>query len=163
MFTYLKIAMVVIVVGGAAGAFAYVKTLQADLATSEANNIKLEQSISQQKAVIEQQLKDVKIIQAAMVEQQELNKRLDASISNLRDRFAKINASGKKRDIGALAQDKPKLIQRVINKGTKNALRCMEISMGSPLRENEKNATKKSEINPECPELANPSYQPYGG
>jgi len=93
----------------------------------------------------------------------ELNKRLDASISNLRDRFAKINASGKKRDIGALAEDKPKLIQRVINKGTKNALRCMEISMGSPLRENEKNATKKSEINPECPELANPSYQPYGG
>ena len=98
-----------------------------------------------------------------MVEQQELNKRLDASISNLRDRFAKINASGKKRDIGALAEDKPKLIQRVINKGTKNALRCMEISMGSPLRENEKNATKKSEINPECPELANPFYQPYGG
>jgi len=162
MFTYLKIAMVVIVIGGAAGAFAYVKALQADLATSEANNAKLEQSVSQQKAVIEQQLKDVKAIQTAMVEQQELNKKLNASIENLRDKFSKINASGKKRDIGALAEDKPKLVQRVINKGTRNALRCMEISMGAPLTEKEKNATKKSEINPECTGIANPSYQPYG-
>ena len=52
MFGYLKIAMVVIVVVGVAGAFAYVKALQADLATSEANNAKLEQSVEQQKAVI---------------------------------------------------------------------------------------------------------------
>jgi hypothetical protein len=38
----------------------------------------------------------------------------------------------------------------------------MEISMGAPLTEDEKNATKKSEINPECWNIANPSYQPYG-
>ena len=52
MFTYLKIAMVLIVIGGAAGAFAYVKSLQADLATSEANNAKLEFSVGEQKKVI---------------------------------------------------------------------------------------------------------------
>jgi uncharacterized membrane protein len=69
MFGYLKIAMVVIVVVGVAGAFAYVKALQADLATSEANNAKLEQSVEQQKAVIEQQLKDAEEIRVAMKEQ----------------------------------------------------------------------------------------------
>ena len=37
----------------------------------------------------------------------------------------------------------------------------MEISMGAQLTENEKNATKKSQINPECADIANPSYQPY--
>ena len=52
-------------------------------------------------------------------------------------------------------------MSRVINKGTKNALRCMEIAMGAELTEKEKNATKKSEINPECFNIANPSYQPY--
>ena len=39
---YLKIAIVAIMLAGGAGAFIYVKTLQADLAMSEANNAKLE-------------------------------------------------------------------------------------------------------------------------
>lgn len=159
---YLKIAIVAIMLAGGAGAFIYVKTLQADLAMSEANNAKLEQSVESQKAVIEQQLKDVKAIRVAIVEQETLNKRLNESLKDLRDKFHKVNASGKKRDIGALAEDKPRLIERVINTGTRNALRCMEISMGAKLTEKEVNATKKSEINSECPDIANPNYEPYG-
>ena len=159
---YLKIAIVAIMLAGGAGAFIYVKTLQADLAMSEANNAKLEQSVESQKAVIEQQLKDVKAIRVAIVEQETLNKRLNESLEDLRDKFHKINASGKKRDIGALAEDKPRLIERVINTGTRNALRCMEISMGAKLTEKEVNATKKSEINSECSDIANPNYEPYG-
>jgi hypothetical protein len=158
---YLKIAVVAIFLAGAAGAYAYVKGLQADLATSEANNAKLEQSVAEQKAVIEQQIKDAEDIRIVMKEQQELNDRLNKSIEDLRDKFSKINASGKKRDIGKIAEDKPEIMSRVINKGTKNALRCMEIAMGAELTEKEKNATKKSEINPECFNIANPSYQPY--
>jgi uncharacterized protein YneF (UPF0154 family) len=159
---YLKIAIVAIMLAGGAGAFIYVKTLQADLAMSEANNAKLEQSVESQKAVIEQQLKDVKAIRVAIVEQETLNKRLNESLEDLRDKFHKVNASGKKRDIGALAEDKPRLIERVINTGTRNALRCMEISMGAKLTEKEINATKKSEINSECSDIANPNYEPYG-
>ena len=53
---YLKIAIVAIMLAGGAGAFIYVKTLQADLAMSEANNAKLEQSVESQKAVIEADL-----------------------------------------------------------------------------------------------------------
>ncbi len=40
-------------------------------------------------------------------------------------------------------------------------LRCVEIAMGSPLTDKEKNATKKSEINSECPSIANPKYVQY--
>ena len=160
MFTYLKIAMVLIVIGGAAGAFAYVKSLQADLATSEANNAKLEFSVGEQKKVIEQQLKDAEDIRVAMKEQNVLNERLNASLEDLRDKFHKVNTSGKQRDLGELAENKPALMERVINTGTKNALRCMEISIGAPLSENEKNATKKSEINPDCPDI-HPNYVPY--
>ena len=162
MFGYLKIAILLIVLSGVGGAYVYVKSLQADLATSEANNAKLEQSVEQQKAVIEQQLKDAEDIRLAMKDQTELNERLNASLEDLRDKFHKVNASGKKRDIGELAKGKPKLIERVINTGTRNALRCMEISMGAKLTEKEVNATKKSEINSECPDIANPNYEPYG-
>jgi len=161
MFGYIKIAMLVIMLGGLAGGVAYVMKLRADLAISEANNAKLESAVSDQKAVIEQQIKDVEAIRSAMAEQNALNEKLNASIKDLSDKFNKINASGEKRDIGNLAEQKPKLMQRAINKGTKNALRCMEIAMGAELTEDEKNATKKSQINPECPDLANPSYVPY--
>ena len=162
MFGYIKIAMLVIMLGGLAGGVAYVMKLRADLATSEANNAKLEDSVEEQKAVIAQQTLDMENIRTAIKEQQDLNNKLNASIEDLRDKFHKVNASGKKRDIGELAEKKPVPMQRAINTGTKNALRCMEIAMGAPLTEKEKNATKKSQINSECPDIANPSYVPYG-
>ena len=159
---YVKLFFALIVMGGLAGGVTYVYKLKADLATSEANNFKLEGSVEEQKAVIAQQALDIDNIRTAMKEQAELAKRLNASIKDLRNKFNKVNASGEKRDIGNLAEQKPKLMQRAINRGTKNALRCMEIAMGSPLTEKEKNAVKKSQINPECPDIANPKYVPYG-
>ncbi len=162
MFMAIKMLMVVAVVGGLGGGVAYVYKIKADLATSEANNAKLESSVEEQKAVIAQQALDMDNIRVAMKEQEQLAKKLNASIEDLRDKFHKVNASGKKRDIGNLAEKKPKLMQRAINRGTKNALRCMEIAMGADLTEKEKNAVKKSQINPECPDIANPNYVPYG-
>ena len=159
---YVKLLLALVVMGGLAGGVTYVYKLKADLATSEANNSKLENSVEEQKLVIAQQILDIDNIKNAMKEQAELAKRLNASIEDLRDKFHKVNASGEKRDIGNLAEQKPKLMQRAINRGTKNALRCMEIAMGSPLTEKEKNATKKSQVNPECPSIANPNYVPYG-
>ena len=159
---YVKLFFALVIMGGLAGGVTYVYKLKADLATSEANNAKLEDSVEEQKAVIAQQALDMDNIRSAMKEQAELSKRLNASIKDLRNKFNKVNASGEKRDIGNLAEQKPKLMQRIINRGTKNALRCMEIAMGSPLTEKEKNAIKKSQINPECPDIANPSYVPYG-
>ena len=93
MFMFVKVAMLVAVVGGLGGGVAYVYKVKADLATSEGNNAKLENSITEQKAVIEQQIKDIKVIQVAMREQEELNKKLDASINNLKNKFHKINSN----------------------------------------------------------------------
>ena len=39
--------------------------------------------------------------------------------------------------------------------------KAVEIAGGSPLTEKEINATKKSEINTECPSIANPNYESY--
>ena len=153
--------MVVIMLAGAGGGFMYVKTLKADLEVAKANQAKLEEAVSDQKAVIEQQRKDFTAILEANKELQEKNAVLAKEFKALDERFNKINGKGEVRDIGKLAEERSKSVERVINSATKKAMRCVEIAMGSPLTEKEINATKKSEINSECPSLANPNYVPY--
>ena len=152
--------MVGILVSSLAGAGLYVMKLRSDNAILKANQIKLEEAVSSQQAVIEQQKQDFESIMAANKTLQESRDILKAELQNLDDKFNKINASGKKRDIGDLAVNRPSSVERVINKASDNALRCVEIAMGSPLTEKEINAIKPSEINAECPSLANPNYVP---
>jgi len=54
-----------------------------------------------------------------------------------------------------LANEFPK----IINRASDNALRCFELLTGSPRTENELKANKKSQLNSECPTLANPNYK----
>tara|TARA_B100000029_G_scaffold9313_2_gene9913 strand:+ start:12935 stop:13429 length:495 start_codon:yes stop_codon:yes gene_type:complete len=157
----IKVGLILLVLAGAGGGFMYVKNLKADLAVSEANNMKLEESVAEQKAVIEQVQADFKKQQEISKKLQEVNSTLAKELKDTEEKFNKVNASGKKRDVGNLAIKKSKIIEKVINKGTANANRCFEIATGSPLTEKEKNATKKSQINPECPSIANPNYVPY--
>ena len=141
--------------------WSYVYKLKADNAILKENQIKLEQSVASQKEVIAQQKEDFETILNANKELTELKAKLDKELAALDDKFNKTNASGKKRDIGDLAIAKSKVIQKIINRASDNAVRCVEIAMGSPLTEKEQNATKKSEINSECPSIANPNYIPY--
>ena len=161
IFSTVKIVIILAILSGIGGAYVYVKNLKADLAVSEANNMKLEQSVADQKAVIEQVQADLKKQQENTKKLQETNLTLAKELKDTEEKFNKVNASGKKRDVGALALKKAKIMEKVINKGTANANRCFEIATGSPLTEKEKNATKKSQINPECPSIANPNYVPY--
>jgi cell division protein FtsB len=161
VFSSIKIALMLVVLAGAGGGFMYVKNLKADLATSEANNAKLEQSVESQKAVIKQMKEDFEAMTKIKAEIEKQNKILKAEFAALDKKFNKINGKGEVRDIGDLATKRPESVEKIINKGSTNAMRCSEIAMGSPLTEKEKNATKKSEINSECPSIANPNYVPY--
>jgi predicted nuclease with TOPRIM domain len=161
MFGSIKIAMIVIALATAGGGFLHYKTVKADLETAKANNLLLEASVEGQKAVIAQQENDFKSILAANATLQEQNKVLAAEFSALDERFNKINAQGEVRDIGKLAVERTRSIERVINNASSKAMRCVEIAMGSPLTEKEENATTKSQINSECPSIANPNYIPY--
>ncbi len=74
----------------------------------------------------------------------------------------KINSWGKNVYVKVpIVNSKNSFTGKVINKASKSAKRCVEIASGAPLTEEEKNATKKSEINRECPSIANPNYVPY--
>jgi hypothetical protein len=161
MFSSIKIAMIVVTLLTAGGGFLHYKTVKADLETAKANNLILEQSVEGQKAVIEQQKRDFSSILAANQTLKEQNQILQREFAALDERFNKINGRGEVRDIGKLAVERSRSVERIINSASNKAMRCVEIAMGAPLTEKEINATKRSEINSECPSIANPNYNPY--
>jgi chromosome segregation ATPase len=138
------------------GAGVYVMKLQRDNAILKENAIKLESAVADQKQLIENQKKDFKDILDANNKMNELVNVLKKDLEDLDKRFNKKN-----RDVGKLAIAKTKSIERITNGASALATRCIEIASGSPLTEAELNATKKSEINSECPSIANPKYIPY--
>ncbi len=136
----IKLILMVIMLAGAGGGYLYVKKLQKDNLTLKINQSKLETAIEDNNAVIEQQTKDLKKIRTTLKDLDEVNKKLQADRDNLNKRLSK-------HDIGNLAENKPGLVEKIINKASDSAVRCMEIASGSPLTEEELNGSP----NRECP------------
>ena len=156
MFGSVRVIIMAVVFLGISGAGIYVMKLRSDNAILQANQIKLEMSIESQKKVIQKQKEDFSKILAA-------NKKMNTLVNNLQKDIDALDKRFNKgaRDFGKIAKEKPKLVEKLINKGSVRAGRCIEIAGGSPLTEKEIKATKKSEINTECPSIANPNYRPY--
>lgn len=143
------IALVIVIV--LAGGIWYVTGIRADLAVSEMNNQKLKDGIEAQQELMEQMRNDIAQIQSINKDLQRQNEKQKADVANLAKKFDK-------RDIGVLAAEKPELVERLVNRGSTNALRCIEIASGSPLTDAEKNAKTPTEANRECPNLINSNY-----
>ena len=156
MFGSIRLVMVGLLITGIAGAGMYVMKLRSDNAILKANQVKLEEAVSSQKELIVSQKKDFQEILDANNKMNELVSVLKKDLDDLDKRFNKKN-----RDVGKLAIAKTESIERITNGASALAMRCVEIASGSPLTEDEKNATKKSQINSECPSIANPNYVPY--
>ena len=152
----LRLFFIGILASAVIGAGVYVMKLRSDNAILKANAVKMESAIADQKTLIENQKKDFTEILDANNKMNELVNVLKKDLTDLDKRFNKKN-----RDVGKLAIAKTKSIERITNGASALATRCIEIASGSPLTEKEKNATKKSEINSECPSIANPNYVPY--
>ena len=136
----LRIALIVILLAGAGGGYLYVTKLQKDNAILKSNQIKLESAVEDQKSVIQQQTQDLKKIRDTLTKVEETNKKLQEDRDSLNKRLGK-------HDIGNLAENKPGLVEKIINKASDSAARCVEIASGSPLTEEELNGTP----NRECP------------
>jgi biopolymer transport protein ExbB/TolQ len=152
------IAVLIIVAICAAGLW-YVTGLRADLAISQDNANKLTDAVEQQQAAMSQMRQEQQQIRDANNQLSTTIQLQNKDLTNLQDRFTQ-NAAGEKRDFGKTAAARPEALERAVNRGTQNALRCLEIASGSPLTELEKAASKPSEINRECPAIANPNYKP---
>ena len=140
MFTSLKIGLVLVMMAGAGGGYLYINKLQKDNATLKVNQIKLESAVEDQKAVIESQAEDFKKIRNTLDKLEEEKAKLEKDKADIAKRLGK-------HDIGNLAENKPKLVEKIINGASKSAARCVEIASGAPLTEEELNGTP----NRECP------------
>ena len=156
LFGQVKMVFTIIMLLGVAGAGAYVLKLRGDNAILKGNQVKMEQALETQTKFIEQQKKDFEAILKANQEVNKLVGTLKKDIDDLDKRFNKGT-----RDLGKTAIERPDAMERIVNKASDKALRCVEIAGGAKLTEAEKTATKKSEINSECPAIANPAYKPY--
>ena len=136
----IRLALILIILASAGGGYWYVQKLQKDNAILKSNQVKLETAVAESNQVIEQQSKDLKKIRSTLKEVEELNDKLQADKESLNKRLGK-------HDIGNLAENKPGLVEKIINKASDSAARCVEIASGSPLTEEELNGTP----NRECP------------
>ena len=138
----------------------YYNDTQAKMAILHENNAKLEISVATQKATIEQTKKDLRLAHDVATDAMNKFQESRKQTEEMSKKFNKVSKLLGARDIGKLAQAKPRPIQKIINKGSGNMMRCFEILSGKPLTEKEANADRKSKINSMCPDLANPKYTP---
>jgi hypothetical protein len=148
----IKVVLVLILLMGSGGygAYAWITKLQGDNKVLQVNQSKLEGAVADQEVTIKKQMANAAQIQSINSELRKQQTALQKDKKNLASKLGR-------HELDILAENKPGLVVRIINRASKNELRCFEIQTGSPLTHDELAARKKSESNGECPELANPN------
>lgn len=152
MLSNIKIWAAFLILFIIAAAYWYYSDSQARIATLLADNAKMQTAIELQTQAIESMQKDAKLQAQILIRTYDEFTDARQMVQSLQEKLAR-------HELGALAASKPKLVENLINRGTLNANRCIEILSGSALTDEEINATKPSEINVECPSVANPNYK----
>ena len=147
------IILVILLAGGGFGAWTYMEKLQADNRVLQVNQeilkeneLKLNDAIAEQQAVIAEKAKQAEDIQTANAALRTETSRLNSEKDNLAKKLGK-------HELDILAQNKPGLVNRIINRASDNVMRCFEILSGSPLTHDELQADKPSLYNRECPTI----------
>ena len=148
MFGSIKIAIILAVLAAAGGGFVYVKGLQADLATSEANNLVLENIKAEQDAVIEQMKKDFEAINKAKKELETALAAAEKDNKELAGKFAKY-------DIALWGLENPEAAEKTINRAVRHVNRCIEIASGAEVIPNDF-------YNRQCKELMRERFKEAG-
>jgi cell division protein FtsB len=149
----LAIVFFFLMAGMAGAGYWYYNDTQERLAILQENNAKLETAVQTNEEALASQ-------RASFAAMQAENQRLQTEFQAISDRNRSLEDRLSRHDIGASAVAKPALTERVLNGGSKNALRCLEILSGADLTEAELAATTPSAINPECWRDANPNFDP---
>lgn len=134
-----------------AGLWYYYTYTQNQIQTYRTNSEIALRAEAETRAVLEEQLRDIQRLREQFDEATEKFERAENRVKQLEETLSE-------HELGYLASQRPKLVENIIDKATQDVLRCLEIASGSPLTEEEKNATKPSEINKSCSDIANPNY-----
>lgn len=155
MLAKIKIYVLVgaVVAAGAFGLWKYYEYTQNQIRIFAENAAVAKQAQAQTQSALEQTQRD-------LVEVRNQFTIVNTKFNQASQRVDNLERKLSENDINYLASRRPGLVENVVDKATVNVLRCLEIVSGSPLTEDEINATKPSKINSECPDIANPNYRP---
>lgn len=148
---YFGIAVAIFIGSSIVFAYYYYNSTQTTIQMLTVKNTQLQSAVERNEETIDTLVTDIETIriQRSILDNQ--FKLAQSQVELLKDKLSE-------HDLEYLANQKPKLVENIINDSTDNVNRCFEILSGSPLTLEEIDATKPSDINTSCPDIANPNY-----
>lgn len=122
----------------AGSAYMYYKSSQAAIA-------ELNKQVASYAIAVEQQAQSISFLENAIKEQAQARKQLAKEVDSARKDVEKIQSTIANHNFGHIASRKASLLEKKINQGTVDILRCFEIVTGDKVLPNEKN--------PQCNDL----------
>ena len=164
MFGWFKIISLVFMLGGVSTigwiAWSHIQSIKDENRTLVNAVAAQKQSIATLKNSIATQKKAMDFVAGELKRKNAIERQIGENFNllhgNIRNLESRLNKDG--RDIGELALKKPNLIEKTTNRAWANKQRCFELASGSKHTKLELDAVKPSQINSECPGLANPNY-----
>jgi len=123
---YILIAVIGLVGGVVYGGWYYYKDTQARIQVLTENSVKLETATKLQKSTIDTLVADAK-------KYAELNRKLDIELNKAHDYKNNLIAKLRKHDLVRLSQQKPGLVEKKINNGTKKLFESFESITAVPV------------------------------
>jgi len=147
-----KYVLIISVVGSLVGTgyYMYNSTMNT-ITTLASENTQLKNAANQNRQELDRILEDVRQIATESENVSDEFQRANLVVTELRRLL-------REHDLGELAVERPQMIETRVNSATQDLNRCFEIMSGSPLTTEEINATRPSEINNYCSDIANPNY-----
>lgn len=152
-------AVLLTIAGTIYAGYSYVSGLQSEVSRLTTSNATLTANIAQLTQAISEQQDTISSLQNDIESQARIFQETNSKFERSRQQVDKLRERLGKHELGYLAANKPGLVENIINNATDNIGRCFEIASGALLTEAERNATLPSQINRECPDLANPNYR----
>lgn len=149
MPSFIYVGMILMVVAG--GGAWYYKSTQATIMELTSYNATLTANVDKLEEVNQKNVDTIAKMEENFQRQREQYDQLQASFNEIRSQNNQLRDRLGKHDIGALAEAKPALVQRVINTASAKAFRCFELESGAPLTEKERSAENAKAFNSECP------------
>jgi len=133
----IKIAIAAILFSVVSGGYFYIQALQGKLEAAAEVQQRMEGVITQQKIVMEQTQRDLKLMNEINQDVAEKAQAAQNEVNNLSRKLSRLDS---------LSKAPPSETEMRVNRGTRDALRCNEIVTGSPLTADELSGKIKNNV-----------------
>jgi uncharacterized membrane-anchored protein YhcB (DUF1043 family) len=151
IYGLVAVVMFMTMLGG--GAYKYYTSTQNTIIQLTENNVQLKENQIQLEEAVQTANETVDYLRNNFETIKKNFEEASAQLQISREQNNQLTERLGRHEIGVLAIAKPKLVERIINNASSEAMRCFELLSGAPLTEEEKNAENERQFNSECPWL----------